>query len=290
MSGQDVYIFEVSKSSFDEAVLGNSHKIPVFVEFMGIWSDHCIEMESHLSALAREFAGQFIFAKVDIDAQQELVEQYEIKNVPTLKVFRDGEVTQTVEGLVSDEELRVMLKFFGVFRESDDLREQAREKHMAGDTVEAIKLLTEAIQKDPSNVRVALDMVQVFLDIGELEQAESLFNRLPETHKESETGRSLAGQLSFKKLATQTEGKDVLLGRIERNNDDFDARFDLAVCLVAEHDYRQAMDHLFVIVEKDREYKEGAARELIIALTNMLAPNEPKLAQEFRRRLGTTLS
>ena len=290
MSSQDVYIFEVSKSSFEEAVLGNSHKIPVFVEFMGIWSDHCIEMESHLSALAREFAGQFIFAKVDIDAQQELVEQYEIKNVPTLKVFKDGAVSQTVEGLVSEEELRVMLKFFGVFRESDELREQARQKHMAGDTIEAIKLLTEAIQKDPSNVRVALDMVQVFLDIGELEQAEALFNRLPENQREGETGRSLAGQLSFKKLATQTAGKDALLARIAKNNDDFDARFDLAVCLVAEHDYRQAMDNLFGIIEKDREFKEGAAHELIIALTNMLAPNEPKLAQEFRRRLGTTLA
>jgi putative thioredoxin len=182
------------------------------------------------------------------------------------------------------------LKFFGVFRESDDLREQAREKHMAGDTVEAIKLLTEAIQKDPSNVRVALDMVQVFLDIGELEQAESLFNRLPEAHREGETGRSLAGQLSFRKLATQTEGKDVLQSRVAANEDDFDARFDLAVCLVAEHDYRQAMDNLFAIIEQDRDYKEGAARELIIALTNVLAPNEPTLAKEFRRRLGTTLA
>jgi putative thioredoxin len=290
VSSQDVYVFEVSKSSFEEAVVGNSKQIPVFVEFMGIWSDHCVEMESHLSALAREFAGQFIFAKVDIDAQQELVEKYEINNVPTLKIFKDGEVAQTLEGLASEEELRVLLKFFGIFRESDELREQARQKHMAGETIEAIKLLTEAIQKDPSNVRVAMDMVQVFLDIGELEQAESLFMRLPETQREGETGRALAGQLSFKKLAVQTEGKAALQERIAVNKDDHDARFDLAICLVAEHDYRQAMDNLFAIVEQDREYKEGAARELIIALTNMLAPNEPKLAQEFRRRLGTTLA
>jgi putative thioredoxin len=290
VSSQDVYIFEVSKSSFDDAVIGNSRKIPVFVEFMAIWSDHCIEMESHLSSLAREFAGQFIFAKVDIDAQQELVDKYEITNVPTLKVFRDGEEAQTIEGLISEEELRVLLKYFGIFRESDELREQARQKHMVGETIEAIRLLTEAIKKDPSNVRVAMDMVQVFLDIGELEQAESLFHRLPEAHRESEPGRALAGQLGFKKLAAKTEGKEALLERIAVNQDDHDARFDLAVCLVAEHDYRQAMDNLFAIIEQDREYREGAARELIITLTNMLASNDPGLAQDFRRRLGTTLA
>jgi putative thioredoxin len=40
--------------------------------------------------------------------------------------------------------------------------------------------LTQAISSDPSNVRVALDMAQIFLDIGEIEQAQSLFDRLPE--------------------------------------------------------------------------------------------------------------
>jgi putative thioredoxin len=50
------------------------------------------------------------------------------------------------------------------------------------------------------------------------------------------------------------------------------------------------MDHLFAILQKDPEYKQGAAREMIISLINMLAPNEPVLAQEFRRRLGNVIA
>ena len=290
VSEQDVYIFEVSQNNFNSSVVLNSHKIPVFVEFMGVWSEPCILMSDSLAAMAKEFAGQFIFAKVDIDEQPELQKEHNIENVPTLKVFREGEVVHTDEGLLQEAELRTLLKAHGVFRQSDELREQARQKHMAGETAEAITLLTQAIQQDPSNTRVAMDMVQVLLDINELAQAKGLFNKLPDKDKQSDTGRALIGQLTFKDLAANTEGKEILLAHISANAEDHDARFDLAVCLVAEHDYQQAIDKLFEIFDKDPDYKDGAAREMIINLTNMLAPNEPELAQEFRRRLGSTMA
>lgn len=290
VSDKDVLVFEVSKSNFNTSVVLNSHKLPVVVEFMGVWSGPCIQMADNLSALASEFAGQFVFAKVDIDEQPELMKDYGVENVPTLKVFKDGEVVRTEEGLLKDAELRELLKFCDVYNQSDELRNQARHKHMSGDTMEAITLLTQAIQKDPSNTRVAMDMVQIFLDVNELEQAKGLFNRLPESDRLSDMGKSLLGQLTFKDLATKTVGKEQLQIRLNENADDFDARFDLATCLVAEHNYTEAMDNLFVIFEKNPEYKEGASREMIISLTNMLSENEPELAKVFRQRMGSAVS
>lgn len=290
MSEQDVFIFEVSKASFNTSVVLNSYKLPVLVEFMGVWSEPCIRMADNLAELAKEFAGQFIFARVDIDEQAELKEEYGIENVPTLKVFKDGEIVRTEEGLLPKEECQALLKTYGVYRQSDELREQARNKHMAGETVEAISLLTQAIQQDPSNTRVAMDMVQIFIDIGELEQAKGLYNKLPNSDMQSDTGKALLGQLTFQNLAANTEGKAALQARISADVNDHDARFDLAICLVAEHDYQQAMENLFEILNSEPEYKDGAAREMIISLSNMLAANEPALAQAFRRRLGTTLT
>jgi putative thioredoxin len=247
-------------------------------------------MADDLAELAKEFAGQFIFARIDVDEQPELREEYGVENVPTLKVFKDGEVVRTEEGMLQKEALQALLKSYGIYRQSDELREQARNKHLAGETVEAITLLTRAIQQDPANTRVAMDMVQIFIDIDETEQAKALFNKLPDRDKESDTGKALLGQLTFRDLAANTEGKEALQARISANADDHEARFDLAICLVAEHNYQQAMENLFEIFTSDPEFKDGAAREMIINLTNMLAPNEPQLAQEFRRRLGSTLT
>ena len=151
---------------------------------------------------------------------------------------------------------------------TDELREQARSKHMAGDTVEAISLLTNAIQQEPSNTLIAMDMVQIFIDINEIGAARDLYNKLPESEKETNTGKILLGQLTFLDLAAKTEGKAALQARIIDDEKDHSAHFDLAICLVAEHDYQQAMESLFSILINEPDFKEGAAREMIITLTD----------------------
>ena len=287
---QEHFVFEVGESGFSKYVLENSQKLPVLVEFMAVWSEPCVMMADSLHQLAVEFAGQFVFAKVDVDEQQGLRDQYQVNNVPTLLVFQNGEVSFQQQGQMQEQELRVLLKGLGVFRQSDELREQAREKHMAGDTPAAILLLTQAIKQDPANTLVAMDMVQIFIDLGELEQAKNLFNQLPDRDKESTMGKALTGQLGFADLAAKTDGLEILAQRVSLDENDFDARFDLAVCLVSRHDYHNAMEQLFTIMQKKPEYKDNAAKELIITISNMLAPGNPEQAKTYRRRLSSLLS
>ena len=283
---KEVFVFEVNQKSFDQAVMLNSHKIPVLVEFMGVWSGPCIAMDTLFSGLAKEFSEQFVFAKVDIDEQPELSKTHKIENVPTLMVFKDGQCQRTEVGELKENEARALLKDFGIFHESDRLREAARGKHLAGDSATAIMQLTEAIKLDPGNTRVAMDMVQVFVDIGEVEQAQSLFERLPEATRETEMGKALSGQLLFAGLAARADDMDTLRSRLATSNDDLDARFDLAVHQIALYKYNEAIDNLFMIYSQDAEYKEGAAKEMIITVANMIAPVNMELAQDIRRKLA----
>jgi len=286
---KDIFIFEVSEKSFGQSVILNSHKIPVLVEFMGVWSEPCVLQADIFSSLAKEFAEQFIFAKVDIDEQAALKQQYNIEHVPTILVFKDGEAVHREVGQLQENEARSLLKDFGVYRQSDALREQARELHLAGDTGGAILQLTEAIKQDPGNTRIAMDMVQIFIDMGELEQARSLYAKLPEKDRHTDMGKMLTGQLTFLDLASKTDGIQVLTQRIATRPDDYDAHFDLGICYVASHEYQQAMDQLLYILQQQPDYKQGAAREMIITIINTIAPVNNELAQEFRRTLANTL-
>lgn len=279
-------MFEVTKDSFGSAVVLNSHKLPVIVEFMAVWSAPCVEVSEGLSQLAHQFAGEFIFAKVDIDEQPELTKEYGVENVPCLKVFQNGDVVRSEERLMDFNDLQLLLKDFSIYSRSDDLRMQARQMHLSGNTIDAIKTLTSAMQGDPSNVKIAMDMVQIFIDLKEVEQAKGLFNRLPEAARSSDTGKQLFTQLSFTEMATKTEGKDALLQRIESNNKDSDAHFDLAMCFISENDYKQAANHLFNIMNVEPYFKDGAAKELIMTISQMLEQNNPDLAASFRRQLG----
>ena len=283
-------IFEVSQNNFEDLVIHNSNHLPVVVEFMGIWSEPCIKTEYALSDLAKEFPGDFIFAKIDIDEQSELKDQFSIVNIPTILVFKDGNEVQREEGELRSEELRVLLKHYGVYRESDELREQAREKHLAGDTQSAVMLLTQAISSDPSNVRVALDMAQIFIDMGEIDQAQNLFDKLPESARKLDIGLSISSQLNFIRLAQNTAGKVNLLIQVAKTPDDYQARFDLAVCLFAEYEIDKGMEELFYIQENQSDFKDGAAREMIGMVCNMLTNSNPDQSNAYRRRLANLLS
>lgn len=287
---KEALILEVGQSGFEKYVIQNSHQVPVLVEFMAMWSGPCNAMAHALHELATEFAGQFVFAKVDVDEQQELVKQYGVENVPALFIFNKGEISFSEQGQFKPDELRLMLKGMGIFNQSDELREQARAKHLAGETSEAIVLMSQAIKLDPGNTRVAMDMVQIFIDIGEIGQAKGLFNRLPDSDKSSEMGKSLIGQMTFIDLAAKTEGLDALQQKLTQNPDDPDAKFDLAVCQVAAYDYNSAIDQLFTLLEDMPDYKDGAAKEMIITVTNMIAANDPEMAARFRQRLANHLS
>ena len=48
MTEQDVYIFEVTQNNFTPTVISNSDKIPVFVVFMGVWSEHCFKSDEFM--------------------------------------------------------------------------------------------------------------------------------------------------------------------------------------------------------------------------------------------------
>ena len=286
----EALILEVGQSGFDKYVIQNSHQVPVVVEFMAMWSGPCDAMANALHDLAVEFPGQFIFAKVDIDEQPELVKEYGVENVPALFVFNKGEISFSEEGQFKADELRILLKGMGIYSQSDELRQQARAKHMAGETSEAIVMMSKAIQMDPSNTRVAMDMVQIFIDISEMDQAKSLFNRLPDSDKESEMGKALIGQLTFADLAAKTEGLDALKQKLTQSPDDLDARFDLAICQVAAYEYNDAIDQLFKVLQEAPEHRDGAAKEMIITITNMLAPNDAELAGKYRQRLANLMT
>lgn len=278
-------IFDVNGSDFKKYVLDNSDKAPVLVFFINLKSVVCAQMHDLFTELATEFAEQFILAEVDVSDNKALVKQYKILTTPTLKVFIDAKEVFSIDGELSEDEARDLLHSFDIVSEIEQMRNQARELHLKGDTTEAIVLLSDAIKQDPSNTKIAMDMVQIFIDLGDLDQAGSLFNKLPDLDKNSNTGLSLFGQLQIKTKASQTVGLKKLKENIFLNPDDFDARLDCAICELAEANTDEALNHLFYIQEYKADYKEGAAKEMIIAIIDATMPVDPETARGYRAKL-----
>ena len=103
-------------------------------------------------------------------------------------------------------------------------------------------------------------------------------------------GKALSGQLTFLELASKTAGIQTLQQKTLTNPDDHQARFDLAICQIAKHQYDNAMDILFKLMADEPNFQQGAPREMIVTLIQMLTPSNPEQAKAYQRTLSNYLA
>ncbi|GAD90350.1 thioredoxin 2 [Vibrio halioticoli NBRC 102217] len=87
----------IEGTSDNFATLINS-KVPVVVDFWAPWCNPCVGFAPVFSAVASERAGQLRFVKIDTESQQALGAQYGIRSIPTVMVFKEGKVLDSVNG------------------------------------------------------------------------------------------------------------------------------------------------------------------------------------------------
>ena len=91
-------ITTLTTHSFAEEVL--DHREPVVVDFWAPWCGPCRAIAPAIDELAKQFAGQVKIAKINVDEFADAAKEYGIRSIPTVVIFRDGEVVDRIQGLV----------------------------------------------------------------------------------------------------------------------------------------------------------------------------------------------
>ncbi len=100
-------IFILTDANFDQEVLKSS--TPVLVDFWAEWCGPCKMIAPMLDELASEYDGKVKVGKVNIDEFQSIATQYGVRAIPTLLIFKDGEVAEQVVGMRSKRDLKATL-------------------------------------------------------------------------------------------------------------------------------------------------------------------------------------
>mgnify|MGYP001388956022 FL=1 len=101
-------IQHVSDDSFEEEVLGS--KTPVLVDYWAEWCGPCKVIAPGLEEIAKEYDGKMKVCKLDIDANEATPPKYGIRGIPTLMLFKDGNVEATKVGALSKSQLTEFLE------------------------------------------------------------------------------------------------------------------------------------------------------------------------------------
>lgn len=97
----------LTKENFDEVVLKAS--VPVMVDFWAPWCGPCRMVGPVVSQIAEEQDGKLIVGKVNVDEQEELASRYNVMSIPTIMIFKNGELVKTSVGAKSKEGLEELL-------------------------------------------------------------------------------------------------------------------------------------------------------------------------------------
>jgi thioredoxin 1 len=100
-------VIQLTTENFEKEVLNS--ELPVLVDFWATWCSPCQRVAPILEALSKEVMGLAKIAKLDVDEQYELADQFGIMSIPTLVVFKGGKVHQSTIGVQSKETLKKLL-------------------------------------------------------------------------------------------------------------------------------------------------------------------------------------
>ena len=88
---------EITDATFDEVVLKSDK--PVLVDFWAAWCGPCRMVGPIIEEVGQEYEGKAVVGKVDVDANQQFAAKYGVRNIPTVLVFKNGEVVNRQVGV-----------------------------------------------------------------------------------------------------------------------------------------------------------------------------------------------
>jgi thioredoxin 1 len=101
-------MMEFTEQNFDDQVLKSGK--PVLVDFWAPWCAPCRMMAPTVEAVAKEYADRAVVGKINVDDNQDIAGRYNIRGIPTLLLFKGGQVQEQVVGATSKDVITKMLE------------------------------------------------------------------------------------------------------------------------------------------------------------------------------------
>jgi len=282
------YIHEGTQAHFTDLVLKNSHQGPVLVNFWNPKAGPCLRQYPLLDKVVHELEGRFLLVNVDTEQEQKIAAEYGVTSVPTLKLFRNETVQQTLHGYQDENSLKALLSKF-VARDSDQQIANALVFYRDGKTSQAFNVLAQAVIDDPDNLKVPEVISKLLLKEQRFDEAHRLLSNLPEEARREEEIAALLAQLSFIRIQQKSPPRTELEERIAQNPDDHRSRYQLAIGQILQQEFEAGLKTLLQLMIEAPHFGEQAARKALLSCFRLLK-NQGPLVEHYRRLMQEALN
>ena len=288
-----IHVKDVNEETFMDDVIEASKNSPIVVDFWAPWCGPCKTLGPALEAEVKATNGKIKMVKIDIDQNQNLASQMRIQSIPAVFAFVDGQPIDGFMGAKAPSELKSFIdKLLEKVTDDDgDLSEaiavanemlNAKEFNDAAETFEAI------LGEDPESALAFVGLFNAKMGAKKINDAKTMLEEIPEALKNKSEILALQAQID---LSNQAEGVgeiNDLRSTLTNDENNHQARFDLALALFTKGETSEAIQELLTIFKVDQEWNDDAARQQLFKFFDILGSENP-ITLSGRRQLASML-
>ena len=273
-------IFEVTPQNIQKDVAERSRTMPVLLLFWAAQVLPSVTAKKSLESMMPAYNGKAALALVDVARDQSLAQQLRVQSLPAIRVLQNGQVAEQLDGPQSDRVYKQLLDQL-TMSSGDMLRASLAEVLAARDFATALAILQESIQQEPNNPVFRVELADVLVRSGQLDEARKALATVPDDAPDRK--RPLI-RLEFWEEVAGMATLDQLLAAATDNPADLGARYALCVRQAVLEDYEAALELALDLLRQDRTFRDDIGRLTMIRIFDLLGKGAP-LAATYRRRM-----
>jgi putative thioredoxin len=272
--------FDVTPENFQSGVVERSRRAPVILVF---WAQQVLPsatLRNDLQQLARPYEGKVFVGLVDVARDPTLAQHLRVQGLPSIRVVHEGQIVHQLDGPQSEATLRALLEEL-TLSPAERLREDLGELIAGGHYDQALEVLRAVLAEEPQNQALRVDLADVLVLRGDLDEARRVLAEIPEGVAERDRPQA---RLEFQEEAAGLEDLAALERRHRQQPDDLELCYRLAVRAAAAGQHEHALELLLQILQADRTFRDDIGRLTMLRVFKMLGKGSD-LATRYRRRM-----
>jgi putative thioredoxin len=286
------WIKEGTIKSFYDDVLTASTRVPVIVDFWATWCGPCKTLGPALEKAVEAAKGAIHLVKIDVDRNPELAAQMRVQSVPAVYAFVDGRPVDGFVGAVPESQIKAFVQRLLKGADSGGVDEALAESKAlleAGQADEALELYRAVLAAEPDNLTAMAGVMRALLALGKTAAVEQMYAGLTAEQLKAAEIAAIGAALDLARQAAAAAGSAEALRRaLAANENDHQARFDLAMAQFAAGDREGAVDQLLELFRRDRAWNDEAARKQLVKFFDAFGNGDP-LTVKARKRLSSLM-